>query len=305
MKPFLPNWIVRGSICLTAVFIGPFIGSEGRAIMTPGRNIVLFAILILGLSFLFRLYCLHFTKKSSRLLLLMYILISFFISVFFYLLRLNLVAFVGLALSGVFSSMVVFNVVSGEGQTPPLPGPSGTSSSMSSFPQEAIWQSLEPRSQDHDSWRSFPSLSSIQKLPESPEESETHTVDQPQRRPSPPFNPVAERGEASSSVPNEGGHEATSKPTGVMEQAGQPAENNPLRKEVERELHRVLQRFEPSALQGAKFLRLLNRLHLENASDELLMIIKNRILELEINRPRNREKAIRILEDFIQNFPKE
>ena len=79
----------------------------------------------------------------------MYILISFLISIFIYLLRLHLVVLLGLALSGVFSSMLVFVVL----------------------------------------------------------------------RPFPPFNPVAERGEALSSVPNEEGHEATSQPTGVMEQA--------------------------------------------------------------------------------------
>lgn len=34
--------------------------------MTTGRKIVLFAILILGLIFLFRLYCFRLKKKKSR-----------------------------------------------------------------------------------------------------------------------------------------------------------------------------------------------------------------------------------------------
>ena len=83
---------------------------------------------------------------------------------------------------------------------------------------------------------------------------------------------------------------------------GLPSNYNPLRAQAELELIRVLQKLEPSALQEAKFLRLLNRLALETASSELLIAIKEQICELEKNRPRNREQAISILERFIKNW---
>jgi hypothetical protein len=49
-----------------AILFGRFLGSEVRAIMTTGRNLVLFAIQIFGLLFLFRL-CYFRLKKKVRL----------------------------------------------------------------------------------------------------------------------------------------------------------------------------------------------------------------------------------------------
>lgn len=86
---------------------------------------------------------------------------------------------------------------------------------------------------------------------------------------------------------------------------GQPSHNNPGRAGVEQDLHRVLQKLEPTSLQGAKFLRLLERLQLENASEQLLILIREKIIEIEqTRRPRNRHRAISILEEVIRNYHK-
>lgn len=144
--------------------------------MTTDRNLVLFGILILGLIFLFRL-CYFRLKKSTACTLSCYISILFFISFFFYFLRIYLVSRFGLFCSDLFSSVLVFSVLSGGGHSLPLPAPSGPSSSAS-------W--------DGDSF-------AIDVLLESwPKTTETETgtsVNQPEAGLGPPANPVAPPGE--------------------------------------------------------------------------------------------------------------
>jgi hypothetical protein len=110
-----------------AISFGRFLGSEGTAIMTKGTNLLLFAILILGLIFLFRFICLRLNLKSRFLLVFIYLSICFFISLFGYFLRIYLLSHFGLHLNEAFSFIVVCGMVSGTGQALPLPSPSGGS----------------------------------------------------------------------------------------------------------------------------------------------------------------------------------
>ena len=110
-----------------AISFARYLGSEGTAIMTTGRNVVLFGILILGLIFLFRLLCIHLQKKSSFLLVFLNIFIYFVISLFFFSFRIYFVSNFGLFLGDLFSSLLVCSVVSGGGHSLPLPAPSGPS----------------------------------------------------------------------------------------------------------------------------------------------------------------------------------
>ena len=102
-----------------AGFFGRFLGSERIAIMTTTHNIVLFSIFMIGLIFLFRLLC--FRKKKGFLLKLLYISLLFFISVFCYFLRIYLLSRLSLHFTDLFSFLVVCSVVSGAGQSLPLP----------------------------------------------------------------------------------------------------------------------------------------------------------------------------------------
>ncbi len=101
-------------------------------------------------------------------------------------------------------------------------------------------------------------------------------------------------------TPHSGASEAAPGPA----EPGQPSNLNPRRAEVELELMRVLQKLEPTTLQGAKLLRSLDRLGLEGASDDLLIALKEQILELERRRPITRNKAIGIFEEFLKNWNK-
>jgi hypothetical protein len=128
-----------------AISFGRFLGSEVRAIMTTGRNLVLFAIRSY-ISFSSLLF--SFEKKYGfRLVLMIYISILFFISFFCYFLRIYLVSRFGLFCSDLFSSVLVWSVLSGGGHSLPLPAPSGPSSSSSYTNTEdsfAIRVLLEP-----------------------------------------------------------------------------------------------------------------------------------------------------------------
>ena len=94
-----------------AISFARYLGSEGTAIMTTGRNVVLFGILILGLIFLFRLLCIHLQKKSSFLLVFLNIFIYFVISLFFFSFRIYFVSNFGLFLGDLFSSPLFWFVV--------------------------------------------------------------------------------------------------------------------------------------------------------------------------------------------------
>ena len=109
-----------------------FLGSEGTAIMTAGGNIVLFGILLLSLTFIFRKNGFTLNQKYGfRLVRIIYISILFSISLFGCCLRIHLLSHFGLYLLDVFSFVVVFSVGSGGGQPLPLPAPSSPSNSSS------------------------------------------------------------------------------------------------------------------------------------------------------------------------------
>ena len=109
-----------------ASLFGPFLGSEGTALMTTDRNLLLFGISLLGFLFCFRRYCVSFKKKYG-LILVLYISLIFILSFFCYFLRIYLLSSLGLHFGALFS--IILSV--GGGQALPLPAPSGPSSSSS------------------------------------------------------------------------------------------------------------------------------------------------------------------------------
>lgn len=111
--------------------------------MTTGQNIVLFAILILGLIFLFRRYCL---KKlyGFRLLFIIYISILLCCSFLSYFIRLYLLSRLGINFFYPFLTMV--------GALPlPVPAPSDPSSSSSWMDGGFIRESGSPDPGDETS----------------------------------------------------------------------------------------------------------------------------------------------------------
>lgn len=88
---------------VVAISFGRFLGSEGIAHISTGRNLVLFAMLILGWIFLFRhLYMYGRKNKMARFLLkVMYVAILLAISVFLYSIRSNILSYFSLFLSGI------------------------------------------------------------------------------------------------------------------------------------------------------------------------------------------------------------
>ncbi|XP_057998341.1 uncharacterized protein LOC131177396 [Hevea brasiliensis] len=91
-----------------ASFFGRFLGSEGRAIMTTGINLVVLGILLFGFIFLFNFYRCPLSKKYG--LPLVYVIqlsILFFVSFFFYGVRIYSISRVGIYLSDLCSVAVV------------------------------------------------------------------------------------------------------------------------------------------------------------------------------------------------------
>ena len=110
-------------VFLVAGFFGRFLGAEGTAIMTTGQNIVLFAILILGLIFLFRRYCFRLKKLYGfRLVFIIYISILLCCSFLSYFIRLYLLSRLGLGMNLVYPFLILTMVEA-------LPAPSDPSSS--------------------------------------------------------------------------------------------------------------------------------------------------------------------------------
>lgn len=110
MKFFLSTilrLLARGLGAFAAISFGPYLGSKGIAIMTSGINLVLFAILIFGLIFLFRL-----NKKSGFLRVFFYISIFFFISLYGYYLRIYFMSRLGLSLHS-FLPFLILSVSEG------------------------------------------------------------------------------------------------------------------------------------------------------------------------------------------------
>ncbi|XP_059646387.1 uncharacterized protein LOC132292862 [Cornus florida] len=127
-----------------AGFFGRFLGAEGTAIMTTGKNLVFFSILILGLIFLLRLYCFSLKKKFGfRLVFMIYISILVFVSFFCYFLRAYLLSHLGLHF---FYPFLILSVGGGGGLALPLPAHSGPSSpsSWTDFDMQVL---LEPFSE--------------------------------------------------------------------------------------------------------------------------------------------------------------
>lgn len=93
---------------ISAFLFGRFLGSEGRAIMPTGLNLVLFFSLILLVILLFHRYSFHVNKKYGFRLI--YFFILFLINLFSFSLRLYLKFQVGLYLSEVFSFVVILGV---------------------------------------------------------------------------------------------------------------------------------------------------------------------------------------------------
>jgi hypothetical protein len=116
---FLKPFVVFASLCGAR-----FLGSEGTAIMTTGRNLVLFAIFLFGSIFLFRLFLVRLNLKYGfRLVLVLYFSCIFLIYSFCYWVR----CYLGLYLDHLFPFLLIFCVEGGL----PLPAPSGPSSSSS------------------------------------------------------------------------------------------------------------------------------------------------------------------------------
>lgn len=117
-----------------AGFFGHFLGSEGTAIMTAGRNIFLFSILLWGLIFLFRLSVFHLKNKwGVRLVVVLYVSLLFGTSFLGSLIRIYVFSHVGLD----FTSLFPLILAVGGGQALPLPSPSDPSSS-SSFTEDSF-----------------------------------------------------------------------------------------------------------------------------------------------------------------------
>ena len=136
-KSNLMNIRLRIISSALAILFARFLGSEGTAIMTTGRNLVLFGMLILGFIFLYRHYCFRLKKKYGfRLVFLMYLSILFFVSFFCYFLRVYLVYHFGIHLSAVFSFFIL------SGGALPLPAPSGPSNSGNT---PVDWDSFDER----------------------------------------------------------------------------------------------------------------------------------------------------------------
>ena len=169
ISPLVLNFLIRISVLVTNIVVARFLGSEGIAIMTTSHNIVLFSIFMIGLIFLFRLLC--FRKKKSFPLKLFYIFICFFISLYFYIVRVYMGAYLSVIMSGIF----IYNVSGRE--VIPHSGPSGPSTPSSwtedSFDMQVLLESFSETEMDGAST----------------------SVNQREARPPLPANPVASRGE--------------------------------------------------------------------------------------------------------------
>lgn len=96
---------------LSALFLGNSLGSEVSAILTFGRNLLILAILILGLIFLLRFYCFPF-KGKYVFLLFIYISILFILSLFCYYGRIYFISQFSIVITDLFDFARLFR---GEG----------------------------------------------------------------------------------------------------------------------------------------------------------------------------------------------
>lgn len=107
-------------------FFFHFLGPERTILLATGRNVVLFAILLLGLIFLFRLSCFQLKDRwGIGLILVIDVLFLFGIAFFFFLVRIYVFSHLGLDLTSFFPLLLSV----GGSQALPLPAPYGTESS--------------------------------------------------------------------------------------------------------------------------------------------------------------------------------
>ncbi|KAL3505652.1 hypothetical protein ACH5RR_031034 [Cinchona calisaya] len=204
-----------------AMSFSRFLGSEGRAIMITGRNLMLFGILIFSTIFLFRLSSLSLNRKSGFLLFFLFLSIFFLISLFGCFLRIYLLSHFGLFFGNLLSFILVCSVGSGGGQPLPLPAPSGGSSSSS-------WM--------EDSFGIDVLLESWSKSTEGGSTETGTSVNQPEA--SPPANAVAPRGDEAG---------PSNQPPRVVpypyqpDEVAHPAPNQEEVASLQRELHALIQ----------------------------------------------------------------
>ncbi|XP_020208959.1 uncharacterized protein LOC109793905 [Cajanus cajan] len=114
-----------------AGFFGRFLGSEGSAIMTTSVNLVLFAIMILGFLFLFRLYGIRLRKKYGlKCFLFVYISVIFCIYSLFYFFRVYLVS--NFSSCAAFSGLLI--MYASDGGILPSSGASSSESCVNQVP---------------------------------------------------------------------------------------------------------------------------------------------------------------------------
>lgn len=125
-----------------ADFCERFLGAEVTERMTTGKNLVLFAIMILGLIFILRRFCFRLNNKYGFRL--FFIIILFCISFFCYFIRIYLVSRLGSCCSHAGLSGLLILCASG-GEILPYSGPSSSSSwTEDSFEMRVL---LEPFSE--------------------------------------------------------------------------------------------------------------------------------------------------------------
>lgn len=127
--PNLIRWLFSISPLFLSTVFGRFLGSEGTALITTSRDLVLFAFFVLILIYLFRRYVMSLRKKYGILFFIfLSISVLVFIYTLFFLLRVYLVSH----FSDALWALVIMYVVSGGGGQPlPLPASSALSSSSS------------------------------------------------------------------------------------------------------------------------------------------------------------------------------
>jgi len=150
-----------------AGFFGRFLGSEGIAIMTIGRYLVLFGLLLLGLIFMFRLYSCRLKKKyGSRVVYVLYISLLCFTSLFGYGIRIYVVSNIGLFLSDVVTVFMGTCAVSGSGgevnpHSENFQASHSEPTSVGQVPNRDEAGPSNPGPREYNSpWKSFPSVPS-------------------------------------------------------------------------------------------------------------------------------------------------
>ena len=178
------------AVGIGVVFSSHFLGSEGRAIMTTGINLVLFGILLLAL--IFHLYSCRLTTKFGFFIkCISYLSLLFLILLYCNFLRIYLVSCLGLCLSGILSNFFIYYVLGEEiilHSGPSAPSSSeatsvdqGTNRNEAGAASGSGQPAVDQRAEGGSTAEFFPSLSSIEELPSlSNERDEVEQPVQPQ-----------------------------------------------------------------------------------------------------------------------------